>query len=283
MSAVRKNRDRSSVLGMVLNEDRFAKAVASDADLINLDLEDAVVPADKAKAREKVVELVKRGRDAVGERELWVRINHLSSPWGLDDLQAIVKLDIDGIIYPQIKEGGEVRVLRSILDGHGSKASLHLILETPESFLNIKDIMAAPGISGITHGPGDLRQLTGIAMSNRASLDVTAMLTVMAARAYGCRAADGMHLEDFRNLDTVRDYVKISKSQGFDTVNSFYLPHMAIINEVMSPTEAEIAEARTIVLAFEKARADGQPATVVNGKPILVHQYRNAVALLAAA
>ncbi len=272
--------ERSSLLGIVLNEERFAKAVASSADIINLDLEDAVVPADKERARARTVEIVKRGREAVGGRDLWVRINHLSSPWGLDDLHAIVKLDIDGIIYPQIKEGGETRVLRGILDAHGSRASLHLILETPESFLNIREILSAPGISGITHGPGDLRMLTGIAMSNRASLDVTAMMTVLAARSYGCRVADGMHLEDFRNLDTVRQYVRHSKAQGFDTVNSFYLPHMDIINEVMSTPEAELIEARQIVDAFEQSRREGHPATVVNGKPILVHQYQRARTLL---
>ncbi len=171
-------------------------------------------------------------------------------------------------------------MLRSILDAHGSRALLHLILETPESFLNIKDIMSAPGIDGITHGPGDLRMLTGIAMSNRSSLDLTAMMTILAARAYGCRVADGMHLENFRDPDVVRAYVRISKSQGFDTVNSFYLPHMDIINEVMTSTDQEIAEGREIVAAFEKARAEGQPATVVNGKPVLVHQYRNALRLL---
>ena len=267
---------RSWLLAMVLDEERFAKAVASEADVLTLDLEDAVVPARKEEARSKLVEILSLGRSAVGGRELWPRINNLLTPWGQADLDAALDFPFDGLVYPCVRGAEEVWAVRRRMLERGSTAELKLIIETPQALMNLNDIARIPGVTSLTHGSGDLAMETGISIADRTSFGVTATMTVIAARAYGQSVTEGIHLEDWRNPQAVAAYVAHAKLQGFDGLHSFYLPNMKIINDAFTPSSAEVRHAERIVAAFEAARADGNPAVVLDGKVILIHQYERA-------
>ena len=271
---------RSWLLGIILDDRRFQKALESCADVVTLDLEDAVTPDTKLKARDRAVELIGRGRAFLGGREAWVRINDLFSPWGLEDLNAIVRLDIDGICYPMVRGAEEVWAVRRIMDAHGCKAKLKLIIETPQALMNLNDIMRVPGITHLNHGAGDLCAETGISPNESTSLDFTAVQTVIAARAYGAQATEGIHIEGWRNEEAVKAFVQHAKMQGFDGLESFYPPHMQIINEAFLPTAREIEQARREIAAYEAAREQGKPAIVVDGKAIAIHDYEKALKLI---
>src|SRR6187402_2267743 len=107
-----KNLGRAWLLGIVLDDKRFQKALQSCADVITMDLEDAVTPDNKVKARERVVELIAKERKFLGGRAAWVRINDLFTPWGLADLEAIAGLDVDGIVYPRVRGAEEIWAVR---------------------------------------------------------------------------------------------------------------------------------------------------------------------------
>ena len=267
---------RAWLLGIVLDDKRFQKALQSCADIVTMDLEDAVTPDNKVKARERVVELIGKERKFLGGRKVWVRINDLFSPWGLQDLDAIAGLDVDGIVYPRVRGAEEVWAVRRKLNERGSKAKLKLILETPQAFMNINDIMRVPGIDSLTHGSGDLTLETGISLDDRTSLGFTATQTVLAARAFGAHVTVGLHMEDWRNEDAVRAYIRHAKMQGFDGLNSFYLPHMALIKEILTPTAQEVEHARRVIAAYEVAQKQGVPALVLDGKAILIHEFEKA-------
>jgi len=114
-SSTRRTLRRSWLLGIILDDHRFQKALQSCADVVTLDLEDAVTPDNKLKARARVVEFIVKERASLGHREVWVRINDLFSPWGLEDLNAIVGLDVDGITYPMVRGAEEVWAVRRTL------------------------------------------------------------------------------------------------------------------------------------------------------------------------
>lgn len=266
---------------MVLDENRFAKAVDSEADVLTLDLEDAVVATRKEEARQRLAEILAKGRAAVGDRELWVRINNLLTPWGLSDLETALDFPIDGLVYPCVRGAEEIWSVHRRMVERGSKAELKLIIETPQAVLNLNDIARVPGVTSLIHGSGDLSMETGISVQDRTSFGVTATMTVMAARAYGHSVTEGIHLEDWRNPDSVLAYVKHAKLQGFDGLHSFYLPNMKIINDVFTPSPAEVELAGRMAEAYEAAQAAGNPAAVVDGKVVLIHQYERAKSLIA--
>jgi citrate lyase beta subunit len=268
------------LLGMVLDDKRFERAVASCADNITMDLEDAVVAENKAKARERACEIVRDKARMLGGRPAWVRINDLFTPWGRDDLAQVIDADVDGIVYPAVRGAEEIWQVRRTLDERGSRAKLKIIFETPQAFFNIQHIMVVPGIHSLTHGAGDLTLETGIDLDEAASLAVTATQTVIAARAFGAHVTDGIHLRDWRNEDAVRNYVRRAKRQGFDGLNSFYLPHMKIIKEVFTPTDAELSFAARAKAAYEEGMRNGVPAVVVDGRAVLIHDYHRACRLL---
>ena len=279
-SSTRRTLRRSWLLGIILDTHRFQKALQSCADVVTLDLEDAVTPDNKLKARARVVEFIVKERASLGGREVWVRINDLFSPWGLEDLNAIVGLDVDGITYPMVRGAEEVWAVRRTLDAHGCKAKLKLIIETPQAFMNLNDIMRVPGITSLNHGAADLTLATGISLNDRTSLDFTAIQTVLAARAYGASVTEGIHIEEWQDEGAVRAFIQHAKMQGFDGLESFYPPHMAIINEIYLPTAQEVEQARREITAYETAQRQGKPAIVVDGKAVAVHEYEKALKLV---
>ena len=274
---------RSWLLGILLDDKRLAKALASQADIVVLDLEDSAVPARRLDARKRLLEILGNERSMLGNRPVWVRINSLLTAFGMADLEALADHDVDGIMYPMVRGAEELWQVRRTLDATNSPAEINVILETPECFLNLNDIARVPGITELNHGPGDLTLLTGIAQTERASLDVTATMTVLAATSYGITPTEGIHTPLWRDSDAVLAYVRRAKNQGFKGMQCFYLPHAELINRVFTPTTEETDLALEQIHAYDLALAEGHAATVVRGVPVLRHQYEMAKTTLAQA
>jgi citrate lyase subunit beta/citryl-CoA lyase len=116
------------------------KARSLDADVLILDLEDAVAPDAKAQAREQVAAALRAG--GYGRRECVVRINALDTAWGLDDVRAIAQAGADAVLLPKVQSAAELDALARALDAAGAPASLPLwaMAETPLGFLRLDAI-----------------------------------------------------------------------------------------------------------------------------------------------
>ena len=271
---------RSWLLVVTMDDRRVDRAIESAADVLMLDLQDAVTADLKVAARERVVDWFQRGKP-FGDKLVFVRSNNLFTPWGREDIAALAQLPVPGIVYPMARSAEELRVVHEMLVAAGSNAEIIAILETPQSILRLEDIARVKGVTTLLHGPGDLSVETGIAVTDTGeTFRTTATLTVLVARAYGLWAINGTHVASIRDAELVRRYQINHRQLGFDGGTSYYLPHIAIINECFSPTAEEVDRARALVEAYEQNRASGRAALILNGEVVMVHQYEKAKRIL---
>lgn len=279
---VRKPR-RAWLLGLTMDDEKLSKAIDSTADVLMLDLEDGVTPSNKVEARNKIADLVKN-KAALGKREVFVRVNPYFTAWGYDDIVAVSKLDVDGIVYPMVRSAEEVRQVVRTVEANESKAAVGIILETSQAFMNLNEIAQVRGLSILMHGPGDLSVETGIAIDDeRQRFAVSSTQVVLAAKAYGLQPTDGMHMNGWRDPEAVKRYVEAAINQGFEGMTTFYKPHIPIIKAAFLPSPAETEKAKVIVAEFEKGQMEGKPAIVVDGAAITIHQYWKAQNIVASA
>ncbi len=263
-----KFRPRRSVLYLPGSNPRaMEKARTLPTDCLILDMEDAVAPDAKESARRQIGESLSRG--GYGEREILVRVNSLSTPWGADDVAAMARSGADGIVFPKIESPEEVRAAVTALDKAGAPPDLPIwiMAETPRGILRIEAIAgASPRLGGIIMGTSDLgKELRARHTPDRIGFITALSLSVMAARAHGLEILDGVHLE-LNDEAGFRAACNQGRDLGFDGKTLIHPRQLAVANEIFAPTEADVHEARTIIAAWEQARQEGKGVTVVNGK-----------------
>jgi len=186
-------RPRRSVLFMPGSNARaLEKARTLPADVLVLDLEDAVAPDKKVEARAQVAAAIKAG--GYGRREIVVRVNALSTPWGRDDLAAAAAASADAVLLPKVESAETVSASIEVL---GSAPAVWCMLETPRGILNASSIAAAsPRVTALVMGTSDLtKDLHARATRERLPLLTSLQLCVLAARCSGITALDGVHLD----------------------------------------------------------------------------------------
>lgn len=276
---------RSILETPILDERKWAKLPGIPADMVFLDIEDSVAPDSKPVARERVARALS-AREFDGSKLLLPRPNHLSTPWGHDDVVALAEAGVEVIAYPKIRSAADIIEVQDLFARHGAAPDIFAIIETAQSVIELRDIATVPGVIGLMSGPGDISVDAGMSLYepdgrlNQAFL-VTKTLTALTGAAYGLATTDIAYAENIRDLAEIRRRVEESHRLGFTTMTTFYPPHVDIINEVFTPSADEIAEARQIVDAYETVLADGRAAALSDtGTPILVHEYDKARALL---
>lgn len=278
---MKKKLRRSWLLTLTTDDRKVQKAAESNADVLILDLTDSVTPDFKHEARRRVVDWLK-GSHPFGGKQIAVKPNNLWSEWGRDDLEAIAPLRMDVLYYPEARSADEVRMVQRALDESGSQAEIAVLLETPQSFLEIRELATVSRVTAFNHAQGDLSVNLGVALTDtRETLLYTASQLVLVARAYGLLAIDTALPSNLRDPDLSRRYVESSRRMGFQASSTFYAPHVDAINAVFSPGEKQLAEAREIVAEYEKVKKTGRAAYVrPDGRWITVHQFRQAVEML---
>jgi len=206
-----------------------------------------------------------------GDKLIAVKPNNLWSEWGREDLEALAGLKMDVLSYPEARTADEIRTVAHALDASGSQAEIVVLLETPQSFLEIRGLATAPRVTGFNHAQGDLSANLGVALSERARRSSIRPPSWCSLRApTTCSPA------------LSRRYFESSKRLGFQASSTFYAPHVDGINEVFSPSGRELADVREILLEYEKVKRQGRAAYVrPDGKWITVHQFRQAQDLIA--
>lgn len=271
----------------------LAKAASVRADMVILDLEDAVAPSEKERARGVVAEAVRSlqwGRRVVG-----VRVNDWTSPWTVADVQAVVaggagRLDV--VVLPKVEDAAMVRALDLVLAQAEQAAGLapgdigiDAQIESATGVQELRSICSASArLEAIALGPLDLAASLGMpadAAEGRRRFDPIASAMVVAARAAGIRALDGPWV-DIRDLDGLADDARWAAELGFDGKWVLHPDQVAAVEEAFTPSAEALARAERILAAYESATEQaGRGAVLVDGEMIDEASCRIARALVA--
>ncbi|MEM9349401.1 MAG: CoA ester lyase [Pseudomonadota bacterium] len=306
----RLNRSELAVPGS--QPQMFEKAAASDVDVIFLDLEDAVAPDEKVQARKNIIE----GLNEIdwGTKTMSIRINGLDTHYMYRDVVDVVEqagARLDLIMVPKVGTASDVYAVDMMLTqiedamGLGKRIGLEHIIETALGMQNVSEIAAASKRNESLHfGVADY------AASTRARTTIIggvnpdySVLTdpseadgsrethwgdmwhyalarmVVAARANGLRPIDGP-FGDFQDADGYRAAAKRAAVLGCEGKWAIHPSQIALANEVMSPSEAEITKAKRILEAMAEAEAAGKGAVSLDGRLIDYASIRQAEVLV---
>ena len=245
------------------------KARTLPADVVVLDLEDAVAPDAKPMARAMAAEAA-HGR-GYGLREVIVRVNGLDTPWGADDLAAVAISGADGVLLPKVESPEAVARASAALAARAAPETMALwcMLETPRGILAAGAIAAAsPRVAALVMGTSDLTAALGARPTrDRLALLTSLELCVLAARAHGKVALDGVHL-DLEDDEGFAAVCRQGRDIGFHGKTLIHPKQLAVANEIFSPSPPEIDRARRVVAAYAQAQAAGRGVTVLDGRLI---------------
>lgn len=261
----------------IMVERKWSKVPDIPADVFLADMEDSCPPAEKERARERVLDLV-RDPAYFGGREFVCRPNNLQSPWGPTDVEALARARAPFILYPKVRSVQELEHLVEVFERHGSTPEIMVLIETPEAVLGLEQIARCRGVSTLAFGPGDLSAATGISNFRGSEpfpqgMQYARGKLVMVACAYGLQPVDAAYLPDPRNLNALKEVAEVSRLSGFTGMISFFPPQVPVINEMFVPGAGEIEAARRAVTAYEEGLQQGLAAVTVDGRSISVHEY----------
>ncbi|WP_425228980.1 HpcH/HpaI aldolase/citrate lyase family protein [Sphingomonas sp.] len=259
--------------------ERFAKAAASGADALILDLEDSVVPARKDAARAAVAAYLTEQRSIA----VFVRVNPLASPFVDDDVAALLGARPDGIVLPKADGAGDVALLASRLP----LPILPVATETPAAIFGLGSYRdAASRLAGLTWGAEDLPAAIGAASSREPDgrytppYQLARSLTLFGAHAAGVPAIETVY-PDFRDIDGLAAYAARGRRDGFTGMLAIHPTQVPVINAAFTLNDAEIAHARAVVALFAANPDAG--ALQLDGKMVDAPHLKAAQRLLALA
>jgi citrate lyase subunit beta/citryl-CoA lyase len=281
-------RPRRSALYMPGSNSRaLEKARELAADVLILDLEDAVAPEAKATAREQVCAAVQAG--GYGRRELIIRVNGLGTPWFAEDLAAAAAAKPAAILIPKVAAPDTLHEIGHQLDGLWADPTISVwaMIETPLAILDVERIAQAARdpvtrLACFVMGTNDLAQETRARfVPGRATMLPWLTSALLAARAHSLDILDGVY-NDIKDEDGFRAECEQGRDLGFDGKTLIHPSQVGPANTVFAPDEAELARARAIIAAFDLPENIGKGAIQLDGRMVeLLHaeMARRTVAL----
>jgi (3S)-malyl-CoA thioesterase len=250
-----------SVLYIPASKERaLEKARELAADAIIFDLEDAVAPEEKVRARELLAQVL--ADTDYGARARIVRVNGLGTEWAEGDLAAFAgHPGVDAVLVPKVNSAADLDAIAGQV-----QAPLWAMLETAKGCLNAAEIAAHGRLEGMVMGTNDLaKELGARHRSDRMPLMAALGACVLAARAEGREIVDGV-FNAFRDEAGLRAECEQGRDMGFDGKTLIHPAQLEIANEVFAPSAEEVALARRQIAAYVEARMRGQGVAVVDGK-----------------
>lgn len=293
--------NRCQLFGPGSRPEFFARMAASEADVVNLDLEDSVAPADKAAARANVV----RALSEVdwGRKTLSVRINGLDTEFWYRDVVDLIEQGgerLDLIMIPKAGNARDVYAVDALVSsieaavGRRKRLGLEVIIETAQGLAHVNEIAAAsPRLQSMSLGAADFAasmgmRTTGIGGTQedyymlregaRYWSDPWHMATVAivaACRTHGVLPVDGP-FGDFSDDEGFRAQARRVATLGMVGKWAIHPKQVALANEVFTPSAATVADARAILAAMEQAKAEGKGAVTYRGRLIDLASIRQA-------
>jgi len=236
------------------------KATTLPIDAIIFDLEDAVAPAEKVNARGILAEALET--QDYGKRMRIVRINDLSTEWGLADAEAVKSMNCDAVLLPKVESAAEVQALADIT----GDLPIWAMMETPRGMLKAHEIAEHPMLKGMVMGTNDLaKELQTRFRPDRLPLQTGLGLCVMAAKAEDVVIVDGVY-NAFKDAEGLKVECEQGRDMGFDGKTLIHPAQVDVANDAFAPSDAEVDLARRQIEAFAQAEKDGSGVAVVDGK-----------------
>ena len=279
----------------------FAKMAASAADVINLDLEDSVAPDDKDQARANIIAAI---NDVDwGTKTLSVRINGLDTPFWYRDVVDLLEQAgdrLDQIMIPKAGCAADIYAVDTLVTaierakGRTKPIAFEVIIESAAGICHVEEIAAAsPRLQAISLGAADFAASMGMATTGIGGTQENYYMIrdgqkywpdpwhwaqtaiVAACRTHGLLPVDGP-FGDFSDPEGFRAQALRSATLGMVGKWAIHPSQIALANEVFSPSEAAVTEAREILAAMEKAKAEGAGATVYKGRLVDIASIKQA-------
>ncbi|WP_199258348.1 L-malyl-CoA/beta-methylmalyl-CoA lyase [Paracoccus binzhouensis] len=293
--------NRCQLFGPGSREALFAKMAGSAADVINLDLEDSVAPDDKAQARRNIIQAI--GDIDWGTKTLSVRINGLDTPWWYRDVvdlleQAGERLDL--IMIPKVGNAADIYAVDALVTaieaakGRQKRIGLEVIIESAAGIAHVEEIAASsPRLQAMSLGAADFAASMGMATTGIGGTQENYYMLhegakywsdpwhwaqtaiVAACRTHGVLPVDGP-FGDFSDDEGFRAQARRSATLGMVGKWAIHPRQVALANEVFSPGEKAVTEAREILAAMEEAKRTGAGATVYKGRLVDIASIRQA-------
>lgn len=258
--------------------DRAEKALASSADVVILDLEDAVAPSAKAAARSGVLSVLP---PAGPSRDVQVRVNAPGTPWSADDLAMIAGLPPSvSVRVPKVSSADDVAAVRSVVGDR----PVHVLLETAAGVEAAYEIASAPRVASIGLGEADLASDLGLSADGAEDgLAWCRQRLVVAARAAGLPAPAMAVWTDLADTDGLAASCVRGRGLGFVGRAAIHPRQLPVIETAFRPSADEVARATEVVRAMDAATAAGSGTAVLPGGRFIdvamVEQARKVLAL----
>lgn len=279
------NRPRRSALYLpASNAKAIAKARTLPADIVILDLEDAVAPEMKVEARAAAVAAVLEG--GFGRREVAIRANGIDSDWGAADLAAIAASGADAVLVPKVSSPADILRYQAALTSAPGSMKLWAMIETCACIPRLDAIAALAAhtrLSLFVMGVNDFaKEMRARLTPERTPFLPFLSLTVAAARANGIAILDGV-CNEFRDLDVFRAEAEQGLLFGFDGKTLIHPDQIAPCNQVFSPSAEELGWARSVIAAFALPENAGKGVIRIDGTMVELLHLEQAQRLVAVA
>jgi citrate lyase beta subunit len=277
-----------SVLSVPGGNDRMIdKALASDADIVMLDLEDATAPDQKGMARLSVIEAI-RQRDWRGRPKTF-RCNGFETHWMYRDIAEVLQgteCSVDRIVLPKVSNAADIRAVSILLRqleqefGRTEPVQLDIQIESAIGLVNCETIATSdPRNSALTFGPGDFAASAGYPLAGIGLTDTwdkaydghrwhypMSRISV-AAHAAGIDAIDGPYAA-FRDMDGLRESALRARALGYDGKWCIHPDQISIVHDVFSPSAEDVEHAKSILAAYREATSSGTGAIAIGAEMI---------------
>ena len=293
--------NRCQLFGPGSRTQLFEKMAASAADVINLDLEDSVAPDDKEQARKNVIQAI--GDVDWGTKTLSVRINGLDTGWWYRDVVDLLEQAsdrIDQIMIPKVGNAMDLYAVDALVTGiekargRTKPIAFEVIIESAAGISHVEEIAAAtPRLQAMSLGAADFAASMGMATTGIGGTQENYYMAregqkywsdpwhwaqaaiVAACRTHGVLPVDGP-FGDFSDQDGFRAQALRSATLGMVGKWAIHPSQVALANEVFSPSEAAVGEAREILAAMDAAQKSGAGAAVYKGRLVDIASIRQA-------
>ena len=265
--------------------DRIEKAIASSADAVIIDLEDAVTSSQKETVRDQVGTFLKTAT----RRNLFVRINSAETLFFDKDLEKVTEPALYGIVIPKTERPEALQEAdRKLTDLERRKfipeEQIHLVpmIETALGLSRVREIgVSTPRVIAIAFGAGDLTLDLGAKLTKSGEELLFARSSlVLSCRLAGVSPIDAPYMIDVKDAEGLKAEAERSRQLGFQGKFCIHPSQVEPVNEIFSPTQEEIARAKKIVEAFEMAKEKGEGAIALEGEFIDPPIYSRAKQLL---
>ncbi|MBK4215731.1 L-malyl-CoA/beta-methylmalyl-CoA lyase [Paracoccus caeni] len=279
----------------------FEKMAKSDADVINLDLEDSVAPDDKEQARKNIIQAI--GDIDWGQKTLSVRINGLDTPFWYRDVVDLLEQAgerLDQIMIPKVGNAADIYAVDALVTaverakGRSKPIRFEVIIESAAGICHVEEIAASsPRMEAVSLGAADFAASMGMATTGIGGTQENYYMIregqkywpdpwhwaqtaiVAACRTHGLLPVDGP-FGDFSDTDGFVAQARRSATLGMVGKWAIHPSQVALANEVFSPSEAAIGEAREILAAMDEAKRSGAGATVYKGRLVDIASIKQA-------